>query len=222
MAKKAGYKVQVINFREMSVGNNYNPLYVPYTIYKKGKIDDAIELVENVGYNILSDFNQTDADPFWENSAINLFTGLTLYLFDKAKPEEININSVVNLSYKLDEISNELTDKSSIIYTYLSSIIDAPKETKGSILAVFKQKMGLITSRDGITKLMCNNNLDLEHIKTDKTAIFVISDGKFSSIVMPMILDQVYNLVRLNHHVERRLNIILDEFGTIKPIKNFL
>ncbi len=222
MAKEAGYKVQVINFRDMSVGNNYNPLYVPYTIYKKGKIDDAIELVENVGYNILSDFNQTDADPFWENSAINLFTGLTLYLFDKAKPEEININSVVNLSYKLDEISNELTDKSSIIYTYLSSIIDAPKETKGSILAVFKQKMGLITSRDGITKLMCNNNLDLENIKTDKTAIFVISDGKFSSIVMPMILDQVYNLVRLNHHVERRLNIILDEFGTIKPIKNFL
>ena len=97
MAKEAGYKVQVINFRDMSVGNNYNPLYVPYTIYKKGKVDDAIELVENVGYNILSDFNQTEADPFWENSAINLFTGLTLYLFDKKRINILN-NSIVYYS----------------------------------------------------------------------------------------------------------------------------
>ena len=221
MARDAGYKVQVINFRDMTKGNNYNPLYVPYTIYKRGNVDDAIELVENVGYNILSDFNQTDADPFWENSSINLFTGLALYLFDKAEPEEININSIVNLSYKLDDIKNEIQDKSSIIYTYLSPIIDAPMETKGSIISVFKQKIGIITSRDSITKLMCNNNIDLENIKKEKTIIFIISDGKFSSIIMPMILNQAYNLVRLNHDVNRRLNIILDEFGTIKPIKNF-
>ncbi len=222
MAKEAGYKVQVINFRDMTKGNNYNPLYVPYSLYKRGKIDDAIELVENVGYNILSDFNQTDADPFWENSAINLFTGLTLYLFDRANADEININSIVNLCYKLDVIKNELTDKSSVTYTYLSPIVDAPAETRGSILSVFKQKIMLITSRTSMTSLMCNNNIDLENVKKEKTAIFVISDGKYSSIIMPMILDQVYNLIRLNHDVNRRLNIILDEFGTIKPIRNIL
>jgi len=222
MAKASGYKVQVINFRDMSKGNNYNPLYIPYKLYKQGNTDDAIELVENVGYNLLSDFNQTDADPFWENSAINLFTGLTLYLFEKANFEEININSVVNLSYKLDEIKNELTDKSSIVYTYLSPIIDAPNETRGSIVSVFKQKITVITSREAITKLLCNNNIDLENVKKEKTAIFVISDSKYSSIIMPMILNQVYNLIRINHDVARRLNIILDEFGTIKPIKNFL
>ena len=222
MAKEAGYKVQVINFRDMTKGNNYNPLYIPYTLYKKGNIDDAIELVENVGYNILSDFNQTDADPFWENSSINLFTGLALYLFEKAKEEEVNINSIVNLSYKLDDIKKELVDKSSIIYTYLSPIVDAPVETKGSILAVFKQKISFITSRDSISTLMCNNNVDLESIKTEKSAIFVIGDGRYSGIVMPMILNQVYNIVKINNQVARRLNIILDEFGTMKPIKNFL
>ena len=222
MAKENGYKVQAINFRDMTKGNNYNPLYIPYTLYKKGNIDDAIELIENVGYNLLSDFKQTDADPFWENSSINLFTGLALYLFDKANIDEVNINSIVNLSYKLDDIKNELTDKSSIVYTYLSPIIDAPVETKGSILSVFKQKIAVITSRDAITKLLCNNTIDLENVKNEKTAIFVMSDGKYSSIIMPMILNQVYNLVRLNHSTGKRLNIIFDEFGTIKPIKNFL
>jgi type IV secretory pathway TraG/TraD family ATPase VirD4 len=32
----------------------------------------------------------------------------------------------------------------------------------------------------------------------------------------------VYNLVALKSRTERKLNIILDEFGTIKPIKNIL
>ena len=222
MAKEAGYKIQVINFRDMTKGNNYNPLYIPYILYKKGNIDDAIELVENVAYNLISDFNQTEADPFWENTASDLFTGLALYLFEKASIEEININSIVNLCYKLDDIKNEITDKSSIVYTLLAPVVDAPNETKGSIISVFKQKLAIITSRDSITKLMCNNNIDLDTVKTEKTAIFIISDGKFSSIIMPMILNQVYNIVRINNQKEGRLNIILDEFGTIKPIKNFL
>ncbi len=224
MAKENGYKVQVINFRDMTKGNNYNPLYIPYTLYKKGKVDDAIELIENVGYNLISDFKDTNADPFWENSSINLFTGLTLYLFEKANSDEININNVVNLSYKLDEIKKELNklDKSSIMYIYLLPILEAPKDTKGSIIAVFQQKLGLIVSRESTSKLLGNNNIDLENVKSEKTAIFVISDGKFSSIIMPMILNQAYNLVKLNPNTSRKLNIILDEFGTIKPIKNFL
>ena len=40
MAKDNGYKVQVINFRDMSVGNNYNPLYIPYKLYNEGKTDE--------------------------------------------------------------------------------------------------------------------------------------------------------------------------------------
>ena len=222
MAKEADYNVQVINFRDMNTGNNYNPLCIPYKMYKEEKIDEAVQILENVGYNLLSDFNQTDTDPFWENSAISLFTGLALYLFSKAKPDEVNINSIVNLSYKLDDISKELTDKSSVIYTYLSTIVDAPQDTRGSILSVFRQKISLITSRSSLTKLLSNNNIDLEHVKSEKSAIFVISDDKYSRIFMPMILGQVYDIIRINHQREGKLNIILDEFGTMKPIKNFL
>ena len=223
MAKDNGYKVQVINFRDMSVGNNYNPLYIPYKLYNEGKTDEAIELIETVGYNLISDFNQTDVDPFWENQSINLFTGLALYLFKKANIEEININSIINLSYRIDEIKEELsnTNKSSDMYIILSSIFDAPNETRGSIISVFRQKLAIM-SRESLSKLLSNNNLDLENVKKEKTAIFIISDSKFSSIIMPMILNQAYTIADLSPRTEKRLNIILDEFGMIKPIKNFL
>ena len=223
MASENGYNIQVINFRNMNVGNNYNPLYIPYKLYKEGHTDEAIELIENVGYNLISDFNQTDADPFWENQSINLFTGLALYLFKKANVEEININSIINLSYRIDEIKEELSnsDKSSDVYIILSSIFDAPNETRGSIIAVFRQKLAIM-SRESLSKLLGNNNIDLENIKAKKTALFIISDGKFSSIVLPMILNQAYTIADLSPRTEKRLNVILDEFGTIKPIKNFL
>lgn len=223
MAKDNGYKVQVINFRDMSVGNNYNPLYIPYKLYNEGKTDEAIELIETVGYNLISDFNQTDVDPFWENQSINLFTGLALYLFKKANIEEININSIINLSYRIDEIKEELsnTNKSSDMYIILSSIFDAPNETRGSIISVFRQKLAIM-SRESLSRLLSNNNLDLENVKKEKTAIFIISDSKFSSIIMPMILNQAYTIADLSPRTEKRLNIILDEFGMIKPIKNFL
>lgn len=224
MAKNNGYKVQVINFRDMTKGNNYNPLYVPYTLYKKGNIDEAIELLENVGYNLISDFNQTNADPFWETMSINLFAGLALYLFENANLDEININSIVNLSYELDKIKDKLISdiNSSIVYTYLSLILDSPKDTRGSIVAVFRQKLAVVITRELMSRLLCNNNLDLENINKEKTATFVINDGKYSNIIMPMILNQVCSLVKLNGKSEKRLNIILDEFGTIKPIKDFI
>lgn len=224
MAKENGYNVQVLNFMDMSLGNNYNPLSFPYKLYKEGNIDLAVEEIENVGYYLMADTKKTDSDPFWEQSAIGLFTGLTFYLFEKAKEDEININSVTNLSSFAEDIRKELDnmDKSSIVYTYLSPILYAPKETCGSIISVFKQKMGLFTSREAVSKLLSNNNLDIEHIKSEKTAIFVIGDGKYSSLIFPMLLDQVYNLVKANNLNNGRLNIIVDEFENLKPIKNFV
>lgn len=224
MAKENGYDVQVINFLDTNVGNNYNPLYIPYKLYKSGKIDDAVDLVENVGYNLLSDSVPTSADPFWIESAIGLFTGLTFYLFERAKSDEINLNSVVNLCNYIDEIKKDLdkADKTSVVYNYLSSIVYAPKETCGSIISVFKQRAKIITTRESVSKLLCNNNIDLENIKKNKTALFIIGDGKYSNIIIPMILNQIYSVSKINNDTEKRLNVILDEFESIKPIKDFI
>lgn len=222
LAKENGYNVQVINFVDMSKGNNYNPLCLPHKLYKEGNIDAAVELIENVAYNIVSDSTPSGADPFWEQSAINLFTGLTLLLFDKSN-NNININSVANLCTDIERVRKEYSelDKNSAAYSYLTPIVQAPKETCGSIFSVLVQKVLLISSRESISKLLCNNNLDLENIKANKTALFVIGDGKYSSIILPMIINQVYSIIDLKNEKARRLNIIIDEFETIKPMKNF-
>ncbi len=223
LANQNGYKINVLNFQDPSKGNNFNPLHLPYKLYKSGNIDAAIEMLEDIGYYIICEDHKTDADPFWENSATTLFTGLALYLFEKANAEAINLNSIVSLSTKIEEVVKEVKemDKNSLIYSTLAAIVNAPKETFTSIVAVFIQKARLITSRESISKILCNDNMDLENIKKDKTAIFVIGDGRYSNVIFPMLINEVFKMIDINNYKERRLNIILDEFDSYKPIKNF-
>ena len=74
---KEGYKVLVIDFENPNLGNFWNPLDLPYKLYKSGDKDRALELIEDLGYYIFTD-KQESGDPFWVYSTSDYFTGLTL------------------------------------------------------------------------------------------------------------------------------------------------
>ena len=95
--KDLGYNVIVLNFRDPANGNAWNPLTLPYQYLKMGNKDKATELLDDVALNILYDPNNK-GEPFWEKSAADYFSGLALGLFDDAKPDEININSISVIS----------------------------------------------------------------------------------------------------------------------------
>ena len=128
LAKENGYKVQVINFRDMTKGNNYNPLYVPYTLYKKGNVDDAIELVENVGYNLLSDFQKTDADPSGNNHQLIYLQDLLYTYLIKLKLKRLIL--IVLLIYAINLMISKTIFKINhllFIHTYHLSLMHQQK-----------------------------------------------------------------------------------------------
>ena len=53
LLKERGYKIVVLNFREPQRGNSWNPLALPYKLYKRGNVDKAMELLDDVASNIL-------------------------------------------------------------------------------------------------------------------------------------------------------------------------
>ena len=63
LLRARGYNIIILNFREPQKGNCWNPLALPYQLYKKGNIDKAVELVDDVALNILQD--KKAQDPFW-------------------------------------------------------------------------------------------------------------------------------------------------------------
>ena len=221
---KQGYKTYIINLAEEGKGNYFNPLSLPYKLYKQGNIDESVDMVENIGHYLLSSDNpNSNEDPFWENSAINYFVGLVLYLFENAKEEEINFASVMSLSddnEKLTEVVNKI-NYSSKVYSFLVPIVNAPKDTKGSIIAVFNQKIRYYTSRDSLMKIFSHNDIELSTIR-EKTAIFIVSENKsFTRSVIPLIIDQINYAASISNN-KKRLNIYIDEFENLKAIKDFV
>lgn len=226
--KKRNYKTIVLNFREPNKGNCLNPLSLAYDLYKEGNKEKAMDIIENVAYYLLAEKRSINSDPFWENSAINYFTGLALYLINNVKKEEVNFSSIMNLSNEIEndkDLQEKLLNKDGItspIYNYLAGILKAPEETKGSILSVFRQKMRLIISRDNLNSMLSNTDFDVKEVCNGKMAIFIIAGhGHASNILSPMIVDELYNVVNLYGN-SNRINIILDEFGTLFQFRNII
>ena len=107
--KNNNYNIIALDYANLEKGNYYNVLTFPYKLYKNDNKDKAIEMLENIGYYLLHDSND-NSDIFWENTAIEYFVGLVLYLFDKAKEDEINLNSVVSLSEQINNSKENIID----------------------------------------------------------------------------------------------------------------
>ena len=223
--KKQNYNTVVINLDNPKVGNGFNPLSFPYTLYKSGQKDKAIELLETIGnYFCCEETFNPNVDPFWTNSAISLFIGISLYLFENAKEEEINISSILSLVSDFDKLSDEVMkyNKTSPVYINLSNIMLAPKDTKGSIIAVFVQLVKLFALRETLLKMLSSTDFDISNIQKEKMALFIISNNRaYSRRLIPLIIEECYYAATNYNDKTRRLNIIIDDFETLIPIKNF-
>ena len=225
--EEEGYKNIVIDFEDSRKGNNWNPLSLAYKQYEENNLDKAIELVEELGYYLIADTQRQEIDPFWTTSTINYFCGIVLYLFKNAKKEEINLYSVVKLANALsdkkesEKFLNNI-EKNSPIYMKLTGIIDAPAETKGSIISVFNQKIERYLSKENLANMLSDSDFDISNIGNEKTAIFIVSGiSSFCRNLIPLFANQVMDAVSLYGNKEKRLNLLLDEFDSLIPIKDF-
>ena len=234
--KSLGYNIVLLNFRDPQQGNSWNPMYLPYSLYKDHKIDKSIELLEDLAANILKDPSAKGQDPFWENTSADYFSGLSFALFEDGNENQINLNSInlmttigeeklANTTYIKEYFS--FKDPASTAYIKASSTLMAPNETKGSILSVFKQRVQLFASRTNLSEMLANNDFDMRDIGRKKTAVFiVIQDEKTTyHTLVTIFLKQCYETLisvaqECGGKLPHRTNFILDEFANMPPLKD--
>ena len=236
MLRKRGYQILLLNFRDPQQGNSWNPMTLPYKLYREGNQDKAIELLDDLALNILYDSSNKSQDPFWEKTAADYFAGVALGLFEDAKPEEININSIslattvgeekFGGSTYIKEYFNE-KDPNSAAAIDASATIMAPDDTKDSILSVFKQKIKLFASRENLSEMLSYSDIDLESIGQKKTAVFIViqDEKKTYHALATILLKQIYETlisVAQKHGgaLPIRTNFLLDEFANMPPLKD--
>ena len=235
--EKRGYNIILLNFRDPEKGNCWNPFSIPYKLYQQGNKDKAIELLEDLAKNILFDENSKGQDPFWENTSADYFAGLAFSLFQDAKEEEVNINSINYMAtvgenkiggttYIKEYFSSKPTTSTESIK--VNATITAPNETKGSILSVFNQKIQLFSSRETLSEMLAHNDFDMEDIGRKKTAVFIViqDEKKTYHSLVTIFLKQCYEtLVRVAQEnpggkLKYRTNFLLDEFANMPPLSD--
>ena len=236
MLRARGYQILLLNFRDPQNGNAWNPMSLPYQMYKSGNQDKAIELLDDLALNILYDDSNKNADPFWEKTSADYFSGVALGLFEDAKADEININSISLATTVGEEKFGGSTyikeyfaakDPGSAAAINASSTIMAPSETKGSILSVFKQKVKLFASRENLSEMLSYSDINLETIGERPTAVFIViqDEKKTYHSLVTILLKQIYETLisvaqRHGGKLPVRTNFLLDEFANMPPLKD--
>jgi len=238
LLKEKGYNIIILNFRDPAKGNAWNPMTLPYQLYKEGNTDKAIELLDDLALNILYEEKSGNADPFWEKTGADYFSGLALGLFEDATEEQINLNSI-NLMSTLGEErfggpnNNYIKeyfnskDPSRPAYINASGTVFAPEETKGGILSTFKQKVKLFSSRDNLSEMLSHSDFDMHDIGKQKTAIFLIVQDEKKTLhpLATIFIKQCYETLidvaqECGGKLPHRTNFILDEFANMPPLKD--
>ncbi len=236
MLRDRGYQVLLLNFRDPQNGSAWNPMELPYKMYKSGNQDKAIELLDDLALNILYDDSNANADPFWEKTSADYFSGVTLGLFEDAKETEININSVSLATTVGEEKFGGSTyikeyfngkDPNSAASINAASTIMAASDTKASIMAVFKQKIKLFASRENLSEMLSHSDVDLATIGQRPTAVFIVihDEKKTYHSLVTILLKQIYEILigvaqENGGQLPVRTNFLLDEFANMPPLND--
>lgn len=241
--QELGYNIVVLNLRDPSKGNCWNPLFLPYQFYLNGDIDRACEFINDIALNLTSE-EAVNQDPFWDHSAADLAFSLILLLFKycEEKNEDIsavNISNIIALRRQLFSTGPAKRPKDTDIWKFaaqdeliaarLSGSVFAPNDTMNSILSVFDNKMSIFSLQPTLLTMLANNDFDIADIGRKKTALFmVIPDEKTTfSALCSLFIKQSYEYLIFTamqtgrKTVANRVNYCLDEFSALPGIADF-
>lgn len=235
-----GYEIQIINLRDPSVGNSWNPLNIPYSFYKNKDIDKACEFVNDIAVNLMLS-EKSIKDPYWDYSAGDLFFGLTLLLFKYCERLElndkyVNISNLLRLRQYLFREQNynnvffkEIIENDELVSSSLMGTIEAPDKTQSCILSTFDEKMRCFIIQPNLLKMLSNSSVNMNCISEKKTIIYLIMPDEKTSYhkLITLFIKQSYEYLiykaqsNIDGKMKIRVNYILDEFSSLPVIKDF-
>lgn len=238
---KEGYQIYVLNLRDVQYSAGWNPLTLPYRYYKEGNKDKAVEMVADFAMQLKA-LVHSDKEVFWENSAMDLFIGLVLMLFECTHSESVvNMASVQNIRMYIEvEGQGHYQDafwdfldtfpEESIVRYRLSAIssLRTTERTLSSILSIFDCMMNVFLFNEKMMGMLSETEINLDSLAERKTVIFLITPDEkttFHFLVSVFVKKSYEFLIQRAHdnpdgQLKIRINFILDEFSNFPRISD--
>lgn len=232
-----GYDVILLDFRNPSRGNRWNPMKLIVDWLKEGNESLASEAAWDMAHTVVHQ-QKRSGDPIWANGEESVIAALSLAIAQDADYEEQkHLNSAYTTLIELgkpiqteegeyvalNEFFNELP-AGNIAKQAFGSAALAPDRQRGSFYSGAATDLRLFGD-PGIANLTSTQDHDLADVGRKPTAVFmIVPDEKTTRHVLASLyVDQCYQaLVTLasqhNDRLPNRVNFLLDEFGNMPPI----
>lgn len=231
--KNKGYDIEVINLRDTSNSDFWNPLTLAYQYYQENNFEKEIEIINDLSNAICEDV--TSRDKYWQESSSSVLSALCLALIEDAKKEsQVHFHSIYNLLVEhgskkygdqnsLDKYFNDRPFGSTAKNLYASGNF-ARGETRATIFSILASKLRVFGDT-GISYITSESSFNIRNIGKKKTAVFlIVPDEKLSRhFIGGLFVNQVYQTLveeaqkTTSGELPVRVNFIIDEFcNTIK------
>ncbi len=198
MAKQNGYDVVVLNYRDLTLGDTWNPLDLPYKLYKSGDKEGAISRLNDFVNAISEKQMTTTNDIFWVNAARSVALSILMLMLDCCTLEECNLKTFTMfctefakgtsdevtakaMGLSMDDLTQnylknimELADKDSIARLNYDGIAGSSDRARGDVQSVLFTLIGVFMTQEALVENMCSNSFDLMNIGNKKTALYLI------------------------------------------------
>ena len=240
MLEKMGYRIKVFNIDKMEHSCNYNPFHY----IRSGDGYDENAVIKMINTFMMNTKGEGSAgDPFWDDATKLLLSSICFMLAETAPEEEQNLSAVLDLIHKAKVIEGKEEEKSELDLMFEERKAADPNALSVQYYDEFKQAAGktmqsiLISTTtrlqcfklEKIRNLTCTDNIGLDTLGDEKTALFIIipsTDSTYNFLAAMMytqLFDTLYDRAinyyhgRLKYHVR----FILDEFANTGRIPDF-
>ena len=239
LLKRLGYKVIVLDFKNMAKSMSINFLQPVIDELNKGNVNGAIQKSNDIA-NILVGEKSDHGEPIWHNGELAVIgASIIACCYDNMKKPQNQ-----NLPYVYEWITNmcaQIPNQPMLLTEYLKTVGSshpantllaqanvAPDKTKGSFYTSAATKLALWTDRE-LYHIASRSDFDLREMGERKTAFFIILPDNRQTFyeIAALMAFQIYQ--RLSDYADIevgtgrlpiRVNFLLDEFGNFPAIPN--
>ena len=215
--KNTNYEIIKLDISDINSDIAYNPLYDAEKLFKNGNIDDSIEKIVNFGKLLIHTVDSVD--PYWDNAARSMFTGICLYILNNNR--SLNLKEVIKVSIdEMDEMAKYINNLDVLNYINIitSSVINAPVETKGGIMSVLKQYLGHFAHRPNLLdKISVDRGIELKN----KNQVVLLTNFSQKTIFNIIIEIALINIINEMIDSKEEYVVVLDNYDSIMNTEEF-
>lgn len=216
-ARKSGYNVIMLNFRDFTSGDGYNPFSEIYRAYHSGRQDEAMEQIDDFISAIAAEEKSSGSDPFWYRTASQLAVAHALFLMETADKDTANISSFTTLCFDENYESlcrlSRLMEHDSVAGMNYRCVYGEPEKTRMSTQATLTGMVQPFLSNTRLQNMLSETTFDMGEIGRKKTIVYIIiSDEKPTYyFLVSMFIKQLYESAESVENPEE-VNKAVDDF----------